>query len=82
MSVCVAQWNGTVSKIATVHRKAKARGEAPDEAELERLHRELRAQRAEDYIARLVAGAPPLTAGQLARLSGLLTDAAQLADAG
>jgi hypothetical protein len=79
----VAQkYKQTVAKIAHLHLMAKHRGEAPDAAELDRLHAELRGQRAEDAVRRLVDSAPPLTADQLAKLSGLLSDAARLADAG
>jgi hypothetical protein len=44
----------------------------PDDPQLPLLRRDLRAARAEDYIKRLVAAAPPLTEGQRARLAVLL----------
>ncbi len=47
-----------------------------DRAAIETARRDLRAARGEDYIRRLVDGAPPLTAEQRARIAAILLDPA------
>lgn len=59
----------------TPHRARVAslcRSRTPDDPDLLDARRDLRAARAEDYIEKLVAGAPPLTAAQRDRLALLL----------
>lgn len=59
-------WTQTRSRIA--HAKKKN----PD-ANVTELRRQLRAERLEEYIARVLAEAPPLTSSQRARLRDVLT---------
>ncbi len=68
-------WTTTRSQLATAHRRAKARGQEPDPATIARLQQQLKAERAENYIQRLVDEAPPLTAGQVGRLQAILSTA-------
>ncbi len=56
---------------------ALSRDRAPDDPELVDARRSLAATRLEDYIAKTVAAAPPLTAAQRARLQDLLAEDGQ-----
>lgn len=51
---------------------ALSRDRTPDDPDLLAAKRDLRASRAEEYIERLVAEAPPLTPDQKSRLAVLL----------
>ena len=62
----------TAGRAASVRIAAVERWHGPDDPRLPELRRDLRAAEAEDYIARLVAAAPPLTDKQRAHLAALL----------
>ena len=49
-----------------------ARDRTPDDPDLLAAKRDLRASRAEEYISRIVAEAPPLTDDQRSRIAALL----------
>ncbi len=51
---------------------ALTRDRAPDDPELVDARRSLAAARLEDYIAKTLAAAPPLTAAQCARLRNII----------
>jgi hypothetical protein len=51
---------------------ALSRDRTPDDPDLLAAKRDFRASRAEDYIKRLVAEAPPLTQDQRSRIAALL----------
>lgn len=53
---------------------ALSRDRAPDDPDLLAAKRDLRASRAEEYIHRLLAETPPLTADERLHLTRLLTD--------
>lgn len=67
-------WTHTRSKIANEKRKNP-------EADVTELKVQLRADRAQDYIEKLLAEAPPLTADQRAKLAELLAPVRRAADA-
>ncbi len=62
----VASHRGRVGRLS--------RDRAPDDPELVDARRSLAAARLEDYIAKTVAAAPPLTAAQLARLRNIFAE--------
>jgi hypothetical protein len=63
----VSTWTQARSQLALLHRNK------PDDAEaIAAARQNLRVARAEDYICRLVAEAPPLSEVQRARLAALL----------
>lgn len=66
----MSDWTKTRSKIAN-HRKRLP----PDHPIVVGLQRDLRAQRLEDHIERVLGEAPPLTDEQLDRIAGLLRGA-------
>lgn len=61
---------------AAAHHRGKlaalSRSRTPDDPELLEARRDLRAERLADYVARIVAEAPPLTNEQRERIAGLL----------
>jgi hypothetical protein len=61
----VSEWTKTRSKIALTIRHDPA-------ADVTELRRQLKAERLEDYITKIVDAAPPLTAAQRDRLALLL----------
>lgn len=65
-------WTHTRSKIAHIKK-------ADPTADVTELRRQLKAERLEDYIRRVVDEAPPLTPEQRDRLTALLTGGGQLA---
>lgn len=60
-------WTHERARVASL-----SRSRPPDDPDLERARRDLRAARLEDYIKRTVAVAPPLTSEQRDRLALLL----------
>jgi hypothetical protein len=70
----VSSWSSTRGSLA-----AEIRLHGPDSPRATKLRQKLKAERAEDYITRLVDGWPPLTPRQLAGLSSVLADAARIA---
>jgi hypothetical protein len=69
-------WTNVRSAIAVEHHRAAARGEVPDPRRLADLKRQLKAERAADYLQRMLRTDPALEAAQLSRLANLLTTAA------
>ncbi|SJM62811.1 hypothetical protein FM101_07485 [Arthrobacter rhombi] len=61
----MSSWTKTRSQIAHAKRR-------DPNADVTELRRQLKAEHLEDYVARVVAEAPPLTPGQLDRIAGLL----------
>jgi hypothetical protein len=61
-------WTHARAQVASLSRSREA-----DDPDLLKAKQELRISRAEDYIRKIVAEAPPLTAEQKARLSILLS---------
>jgi hypothetical protein len=55
------------NRVAGLHRYGN-----PDPEKLDEAHRDLRAAKLEDYIAKTLAAAPPLTDAQRSRLAELL----------
>ncbi len=60
-------WTTERARVASLTRSRK-----PDDPDLLEARRSLKAARTEDYIARVVATAPPLTAEQADRIATLL----------
>ncbi|WP_344054452.1 hypothetical protein [Microbacterium lacus] len=60
-------WTTERARVASLSRSRSA-----DDPDLIAARRDLRAARIEDYIQRVVATAPPLTADQRSRLAALL----------
>ncbi|HEV8174337.1 MAG TPA: hypothetical protein VGP91_11890 [Actinoplanes sp.] len=63
----MSTWTSERARYASLTRSRPA-----DDPDLLAARRDLRAARAEDYIQKVVAGAPPLTPEQIQRLRDLL----------
>lgn len=61
-------WTAERARVASL-----SRSRTPDDPDLERARRDLRAARLEEYIRRTVDAAPPLSVEQKDRLAALLT---------
>ena len=70
------------AQVGSEHARAARDPSRRDPGRIAELRRDLRASRAEDYIAELLQSRPPLTAEQLGRLGGLLLDAAPMSAGG
>lgn len=66
----MSNWTVHRAKVASLSRSRKA-----DDPELLTARRDLKAARLEDYVNKVVAEAPPLTAEQLDRVAVLLRPA-------
>lgn len=71
----MAKWHQTRSLIGGIHNQARARGTEPDPELVATLRQRLRAERAEEYVTRLLTGQPALSGDQLAHLAGILLSA-------
>jgi len=69
----------TASERSQRARIAANRRHRPTDPETERLARDFKAQRLEDYVKRAVDAAPPLNAEQRQKIAALLTGGGQLA---
>lgn len=63
----MANWTSPRARVASL-----SRDRSPDDPVLIAARRDLRAARLEDYVARVVAEAPPLTEAQRDRIAALL----------